>query len=226
MNRMKGKLIVVEGLDGSGKSTHISLLKKHLEDIGQNVKQIKLPCYEDKSSVLVRMYLDGELGSRPGDVNAYAASVFFAADRYANYNTRWRDNYLSGELILADRYTTSNAYHQMTKLPRGEWDAYLEWLFDLEYVKLGIPEPDGVVFLNMPVEVSQKLMSERYGGSEEKKDVHERDVAYLKCCSEAASYAAEKLGWTVVELADGLRPKSIEENSRNLCSLVERMLSL
>ena len=221
---MKGKLIVVEGLDGSGKSTHVAILKKYLEDKGLDVLQIKLPCYEDRSSTLVRMYLDGEFGTDPSDVNAYAASTFFAADRYASYKTRWGRKYLDGGVILADRYTTSNAYHQMTKLPKSEWDSYLDWLFDYEYVKLGIPKPDCVVFLNMPVEVSQRLMSQRYNGDENKKDVHERNVAYLEHCMEAACYAASRLNWSVVNLCENSVPRSIEDNSRDVCDLVERIL--
>lgn len=225
MSAMKGKLIVVEGLDGSGKSTHVALLKKYLADTGRDVLQIKLPCYEDRSSELVKMYLGGEFGSQPSDVNAYAASTFFAADRYASFKTRWGEKYLSGGVILADRYATSNAYHQMTKLPESEWDEYLDWLFDFEYKKLGIPEPDCVIFLNMPVDVSQRLMSERYNGAEDKKDVHERNVAYLESCMRAAVYAADRLGWSVVNLCENGSPKSVEENSRAVCGLVERILN-
>lgn len=223
---MQGKLIVIEGLDGSGKSTHVALLKEKLIAGGCDLLQIKLPCYEDKSSTLVKMYLNGEFGAQAGDVNAYAASVFFAVDRFASFKTRWQNDYFAGKTILADRYTTSNAYHQMTKLPKEQWDSYLEWLFDFEYNKLGIPKPDCVVFLNMPVEVSQKLMTARYEGEEAKKDVHERDVNYLKSCREAALYAAEKLGWAVVDLAENGEAKSIEENSRAVCECVERMLGL
>ncbi|MCR4616003.1 MAG: deoxynucleoside kinase [Clostridiales bacterium] len=200
---MKGKLIVIEGLDGSGKTTQMDLLCKRLTDEGKNTVRIKLPDYESPSSSLVRMYLGGEFGSDPGAVNAYAASSFYAVDRVANYINKWKDDYLGGKLILADRYTTSNAYHQTLKLDRSEWDGYLEWLEDYEYNKLGIPRPDGVIYLDMPIEISQKLMTARYGGDEVKKDIHEANVAYLKRCREAAVYAAGKLGWHVIPCADG-----------------------
>lgn len=221
----KGKLVVIEGLDGSGKSTHVSLVKEHLEACGHSVRQIKLPCYEERSSELVKMYLAGEFGSKPSDVNAYAASTFYAVDRFASYKMLWQEDFEKGKTILADRYTTSNAYHQMTKLPRQQWDAYLEWLFDFEYVKLGIPKPDCVVFLNMPVDVSQRLMSSRYGGVESKKDVHERNIDYLNSCYEAAMYAAEKLGWSVVSMSENGLPRSLEDNSRDVCQCVMKAIT-
>ncbi|MCQ2463473.1 MAG: thymidylate kinase, partial [Clostridia bacterium] len=210
--------------DGSGKSTHVALVKEYLCKTGHSVLQIKLPHYEDESSVLVRKYLAGDYGSMPSDVNAYAASSFFSVDRYSGFKTRWGEAYLSGSTILCDRYTTSNAYHQMTKLPESEWDEYLDWLFDFEYGKLGIPAPDCVIYLNMPVEVSQRLMSERYSGDENKKDVHERNVQYLLSCRKAALYAAEKLGWCVIDLCENGQPRSIEQNSAAVCAAVERAI--
>ncbi|MDD6022277.1 MAG: deoxynucleoside kinase [Oscillospiraceae bacterium] len=220
---MKGKMIVVEGLDGSGKSTQAALLKEKLEKENISVYQIKLPNYSDDSSTLVRMYLDGQFGDKPEDVNAYAASTFYAVDRYASYKKHWQKEYRGG-LILADRYTTSNAVHQMTKLPKYRWDAYLDWLFDFEYNLLGIPEPDCVIFLDMPVEISQKLMTQRYGGDENKKDVHERDVEYLKKCYNSAKYAAERCGWETVRCFDGDSARSIDDISRDVFDCVMKNL--
>ncbi|MBQ3149857.1 MAG: deoxynucleoside kinase [Clostridia bacterium] len=205
-----GKLIVVEGLDGSGKTTQLSLLEKYLESAGITLKKIKLPDYEDPSSTLVRMYLAGDFGKDPKDVNAYTASSFYAVDRAANYIRKWKSDYLNGTLILSDRYTTSNAYHQMQKLDRSEWDEYLQWLEDFEYNKIAVPKPDLVLYLDMPIEVSQKLMSQRYNGDENKKDIHEANVEYLKSCREAALYAAQKLGWRVIECSKNGEALSIE----------------
>ena len=213
---MNGKLIVIEGLDGSGKSTQTALVKERIEQCGKNIKQIKLPDYESDSSALVRMYLAGEFGSNPNDVNTYATSLFYTVDRYANYTKVWKDDYLNGTVILADRYTTSNAVHQMVKLPKDKWDEYLEWLEDIEYNKVAIPKPDAVIFLDMPVDVSQRLMTERYSGDEKKKDVHEANVAYLNACHESALYAADKLGWFVVKCSDGKTPRSIEEINNDI----------
>ncbi len=215
-----GRMIVIEGLDGSGKSTQISLLSKRLEKDGFSPLEIKLPYYSDKSSTLVKMYLDGEFGSRPQDVNAYAASTFYAVDRYASFKKFWGKDYESGKLILADRYTTSNAVHQMTKLPENAWGGYLNWLSDFEYRLLGIPKPDCVIYLDMPVDVSQRLMTERYAGDETKKDVHERDVEYLKKCSRSASYAAERLGWHTVRCCDGESLRSIDEIDEEIYGIV------
>lgn len=207
---MKGKLIVIEGLDGSGKSTQEELLKKKLSDIGMNVNFIKLPNYDDPACELVKMYLAGRFGNKPGDVNAYAASAFFAADRYVSYNCYWKEKYLNGEIFLADRYTTSNAYHQLTKTDRADWDSYLEWLEDFEYKKMGIPKPDAVIYLDMPIDVSQKLMTGRYKGDESKKDIHEKDVEYLNNCRQAADYACSKLGWIRINCSEDGEPLPIE----------------
>ncbi|MBR5976807.1 MAG: deoxynucleoside kinase [Clostridia bacterium] len=220
---MMGKLIVIEGLDGSGKSTQIKLVREFFEARGEEVHQIKLPDYESDSSALVRMYLGGEFGTSPTDVNAYAASSFYAVDRYANFVTKWKDDYEAGKIILADRYATSNAAHQMTKLDRDSWDDYLAWLEDFEYCKIGIPKPSLVVYLDMPVEISQKLMTSRYKGDEAKKDVHEANVAYLLACREAGMYAAEKLGWSIVKCYEGDEPRPIadiaKDIERYLCSM-------
>ena len=219
-----GRLIVIEGLDGSGKSTQIEILKKRLEEDKKAPFEIKLPYYSDESSTLVKMYLGGQFGSEPGDVNAYAASTFYAADRYASFKKYWSREYNGGRLILADRYTTSNAVHQMTKLPENMWDAYLEWLFDFEYNKLSIPSPDCVIFLDMPVEISQRLMSERYDGNEGKKDVHERNVRYLLSCYETAKYAAEKLGWYVIKCSENGQPRSIDSIADEIYECVKKRI--
>lgn len=221
---MNEKMIVIEGLDGSGKSTQIELLGKRLSEDGIKTFRIKLPYYEDKSSELVKMYLAGEFGTKPDDVNAYAASTFYAVDRYASFKKFWHEQYEGGELILADRYTTSNAVHQMTKLDQSQWDAYLNWLFDFEYNMIGIPKPNCVIFLDMPVEVSQKLMTGRYNGDENKKDVHERDVSYLKACHKSAAYAADKLGWHIIKCSENGEPRSIDEISNDIYNCVKRYL--
>ncbi len=221
---MAGKLIVIEGLDGSGKSTQINILAEKVCEKNLEYKQIKLPNYEGDSSALVKMYLAGDFGKKPEDVNAYAASAFYAVDRFASFKTIWKEDFESGKVILADRYTTSNAYHQMIKQPEENWDSYIEWLEDFEYNKIGIPKPDLVIYLDMPVEISQKLMSQRYEGNESKKDVHEANVAYLNACRKAASYAAEKMGWVKISCSDGENARSIEEIADEIWASAERTL--
>lgn len=202
--------IDLEGLDGCGKTTQTELICKRLADDGIEYKKIKMPDYESDSSILVRKYLNGDFGDKPNDVNAYATSVLYAADRFASYTEKWKKDYLDGKLIFADRYTPANAIYQMTKLPKSEWAEYLDWLFDFEYEKIGIPSPDKVIFLDMPVDISQKLMTSRYDGDENKKDVHEADVAFLNACREAALYAAEKCNWVIVNCAENGEPLPIE----------------
>ena len=149
----KHNLIVIEGLDGSGKGTQTALLRDRIISEGYAVKQISFPNYSESSASLVKSYLSGEFGSSPDSVNAYAASSFYAVDRYAAYKKHWEADYLGGVNILADRYTTSNAVYQMTKLPKKEWDSYLEWLEDYEYRLLELPSPDKVIYLDMSPQV-------------------------------------------------------------------------
>lgn len=219
-----GKMIVIDGLDGSGKATQADILKNFLQSKGCDTYTLDLPFYSDPSSTLVKMYLGGELGDNPSDVNAYAASTFYAVDRYASYKKYWQKEYESDRIVVANRYTTSNACHQMTKLPKEKWDEYLQWLFEFEYSKLGIPAPDCVIFLDMPVDISQKLLLKRYKGDENKKDVHERDVQYLFDCHEAAVYAAEKLGWHRVICGRDGEPLTIDEISSEVCRIAEKEL--
>ena len=215
-----GKLIVLEGLDGSGKSTQLSILEKTLSDMGFDFKTVSFPEYTLPSCEPVKMYLAGEFGKNPGDVNAYAASLFYAVDRFASFKKGWCDFYNNGGLILAGRYATSNAIHQTSKLDKSEWAEYLAWLEDLEYEKVGIPKPDKVIYLNVPIEVSQKLLSERYDGDESKKDIHEKDMDYLMACRKAAKYASKKCNWNVINCADGNKPRTIESISDEILSIV------
>lgn len=218
------KLIIIEGLDGCGKSTQTALLEKYLKDSSVKFKKIKLPDYDSPSSTLVKMYLSGKFGNNADDVNAYAAGAFYAVDRYASYKLNWAEDYNNGTLILADRYATSNSIYQMEKIDESEWDEYLDWSADFEYNKIGIPKPDLVIFLDMPVEISQRLMSERYNGDEEKKDVHEADTAFLNKCRKSALYAAEKQGWIVIPCSDGANPLSVDEIHNSIVEYVKEEL--
>ena len=209
------KLIVIEGLDGSGKATQAALLCEGLRKQGVKVRKVSFPAYDSDSSALVKMYLSGQFGSKPDDVNAFAASSFYAVDRYASFKKDWSEDYETG-VVVADRYTTSNAIHQCSKLPEEQWDQFLDWLFDFEYRKLGIPEPDLVVYLKVDPEVSQRLMTGRYGGHEEKKDIHEKDVEYLNHCRVAADYCAARFGWKTVECTRNDEMRTIEDIQREL----------
>ena len=141
---MDHRLIAIEGLDGSGKATQTELLVETLKQKGILARKVSFPDYESDSSALVKMYLSGQFGVEPFSVNAFAASSFFAVDRFASYKKEWGSDYEHG-VIVADRYTTSNAIHQCSKLPRDQWDSFLDWLFDYEYKKLGLPAPSTVV---------------------------------------------------------------------------------
>lgn len=204
-------LIVLEGLDGSGKGTQTALLSEALVKQGRPLRQVTFPDYDSPSSALVRMYLNGEFGSDPQDVNAYAASAFYAVDRFASFRRDWKTDYDRGSVILCDRYATSNLVYQMGKVPREEWNQYLNWVEDFEYGKLGLPKPDLVLYLDMPVEVSQKLLLQRYHGDSGKKDIHESHLEFLRSCGECARYAGERLHWKVIPCAKDGQPLPVEE---------------
>ncbi|MDO5134205.1 MAG: thymidylate kinase [Eubacteriales bacterium] len=216
----KGKLYVIEGLDGSGKATQAELLRETLSERGIPVRQVSFPNYASDSSAPVRMYLRGDFGTDPSDVNAYAASSFYAVDRYAGYKSDWGRFYDEGGVIIADRYTTSNAIHQCSKLPESEWDGFLEWLFHYEYELMGIPAPDAVIYLEVDPLVSQRLMNGRYEGDEGKKDIHERNVAYLRQSARASAYCAEKLDWHVVQCSRDGGMRTVEEIRAEIEELV------
>ena len=218
---MKGQLIVIEGLDGSGKATQANRLVEALEAQGKPVRKVSFPNYASDSSAPIRMYLAGEFGKNPNAVNAYAASTFFAVDRYASFKKDWADFYENGGIVIADRYTTSNAVHQCSKLPRDQWDGYLSWLFDFEYRLMGIPAPDRVIYLQVDPTVSQKLMTGRYRGDESKKDIHEANLSYLDRSRQAAEYCARTLGWQTVHCVREGAMRSIEDISREILDIVK-----
>ena len=220
----RGKLIVLEGLDGSGKATQAKRLAAALTAEGRPVREITFPNYESDSSALVRMYLAGQFGARPDDVNAYAASSFYAVDRYAGYKADWGKFYEEGGILIADRYTTSNAVHQCSKLPPEQWEEFLHWLFDYEFRLLGLPAPDRVIYLQVDPAVSQKLMTGRYHGDESKKDVHEKDVEYLARSRNAAEFCAAHLGWETVHCTQGDAMRSIEDIQSEVRKLAQRVI--
>lgn len=193
-----GKLIVIEGTDGSGKSTQFRLLTQRLERENRPFQKLVFPQYSEPSSALIRMYLGGEFGSSPSDVNAYAASAFFSVDRYASYKKVWGQWYENGGLVVSDRYTTSNAVHQASKEPEQQRPGFLKWLYDFEYDKLGLPRPDLVIYLDVPTDFTEMLMRRREQDTHTHADIHEQDMAYLADCRRTGKAAAEYYGWIVI----------------------------
>ena len=206
-----GKLIVIEGTDGSGKSTQFRLLTQRLEREGKTFQKLVFPQYKEESSALIRMYLGGQFGEKPSDVNAYAASAFYAVDRYASYKKVWGKWYEEGGLVLSDRYTTSNAVHQASKEPEGGRAEFLRWLYEFEYDKLGLPRPDLTIYLDVPTEYTEQLMRAREAATGTSADIHEQDLGYLATCREMGRTAAEYYGWTVIHCVRDGKMRSIEE---------------
>ena len=206
-----GKLIVIEGTDGSGKSTQFKLLTQYLDNQGVEFRKLVFPQYSEPSSALIRMYLGGEFGSHPSDVNPYAASAFYAVDRYASYKKVWGDWYTNGGLVVSDRYTTSNAVHQASKEPEETRADFLKWLYDFEYDKLGLPRPDLTIYLDVPTDFTEKMMRKREADTNTSADIHEQDMQYLATCRRMGKTAAAYYGWTVIECVRDGAMRSIED---------------
>ncbi len=221
-----GKLIVIEGLDASGKETQTARLFHTMAEAGIAVKKVSFPNYESDSSALIRMYLSGEFGNNPVDVNAYAASSFYAVDRYASYKMEWESFYQQGGIVLADRYTTSNMIHQGCKIADAkERETYLSWLIEYEYFRLGLPQPDLVLFLDMPPAVGMKLMAGRHnkiGGVS--KDIHERSRGYLEETYQMALEVAKQQRWSRIGCSEGNQPLPIKTIADDIWSQVQRIL--
>lgn len=206
-----GRLIVFEGTDGSGKATQTELLCQTLEARGTPFRRLAFPRYDEESSALIRLYLGGAFGSRPDDVNAYAASTFYAVDRYASFKQDWGEYYRQGGLLIADRYTTSNAVHQTSKLPQEQRKPFLDWLFHFEYDLLELPRPTRVLYLDLPTELSEQMMRRREQATHTTADVHEQDEEYLRRCRENAVFVTDYCGWTRIDCAKGGVMRSRED---------------
>ena len=219
-----GKLIVIEGTDGSGKSTQFRLLSEHLTQDAVTFKHIVFPRYSEESSALIRMYLGGQFGTKPTDVNAYAASSFYAVDRYASYKMDWGKWYEEGGLVLSDRYTTSNAVHQASKETGEARDRFLHWLYDFEYEKLGLPRPDLVVYLDVPTDYTEKLLRHREQDTNTKADIHEKDMQYLATCRESGRAAAAYYGWQVIQCVRDGAMRTMEDIHNEIYTAVKQCL--
>jgi len=215
-----GKLIVIEGTDGSGKSTQFRLLTERAAKEGRTFQKLVFPQYQEQSSALIRMYLGGEFGSSPSDVNAYAASAFYAVDRYASYKKVWGQWYESGGLVLSDRYTTSNAVHQASKEPEEKQGEFLKWLYEFEYDKLGLPRPDLTIYLDVPTDFTEQMMRRREADTNTTADIHEQDLAYLATCRRTGRAAAKFYGWTVIDCVRDGKMRSIEDIHEEIYSHV------
>lgn len=220
----KGKLIVLEGIDGSGKSAQFRRLCAKLEQDGIEYNHIVFPRYDQESSALIRMYLQGEFGTNPSDVNAYTASTFFAVDRFASYKKDWGSTYENGGLFLSDRYTTSNAVHQGSKLSDEELPDFFRWLDDLEHEKMGLPRPDLVIYLDVDIETSLARMRRREAKTHTHADIHEQDVEYLRRCLRTAELAADHFGWTRIALKKDGAEREIDEKNQEIYRIIRSVI--
>lgn len=205
-----GVIITIDGLDGSGKATQASKLKQWLEMEGVQTKLISFPDYSSDSSALVKMYLKGDFGKDPFEVNPYAASTFYAIDRYAQYKLDWESYYNNGGIIIADRYISANIIHQGCKLPKERRLDFYKWVYNYEVGKLGLPKETLTILLEVEPEVSMQLIRERNRGNSNN-DIHETNLEYLEACYENAIYAADNLGWRRINCVDGGKMRSTDD---------------
>lgn len=219
-----GKFIVIDGLDGSGKGTQTDILVERLKGEGKRVRTLSFPVYESDSSLFVRMYLDGKLGKNPSDTNAHVASMFFACDRYISYKTDWINDISDPDVyVIANRYTSANAVHQLSKLPREEWDGFLSWLWDFEFSKIGLPSPDATIYLELPPKLSLSLVRSRSAETGRKMDIHELDTAYMEKCYDAALFSCKELGWRRIKCYNGDEIRTIEDIANEIYDEVSRL---
>lgn len=222
-----GKLIVIEGTDSSGKETQTRKLYERLEKEITNVRKLSFPNYKSPACEPVKMYLAGAFGDNALDINPYPVSTMFAIDRYASYKMEWEKFYQDGGIIVTDRYTTSNMVHQASKIESiDKKNEYLDWLEELEYSKMGIPRPDLIIFLNMPTETAAELMAQRKNKitGEDIKDIHEKDISYLKKSYENACNIAKKYNWLEIKCVENGRLKTIDEIGKEIFSVVKKIL--
>lgn len=213
---MKKRLIAVDGLDGSGKETQTKLILKLFDSLGIKYRYLSFPTYKEPWSDLVNLYLGGGFGSSPEDVNAFAASTFFACDRYCSYMLDWKRDCDDGKIIVCNRYTTGNAVHQLSKLPEEEWESFLDWLGDYEYKKLGLPEPETVIYLCLTPEIAKRHIAKRSAETGRVMDIHEKSSDHLEKSYRAAKFAAARLGWQTVECSDGDDMRTIESIAKDI----------
>ena len=200
-----GILIAIDGVDASGKQTQTELLKKRLENDELKIKSVSFPAYDNPSSTLVKMYLNGEFGDKPSDVNAYATSTFFA-----------------------DRYVSSNLIHQASKIEnQEEKDKFLTWLDDLEYNVYGLPRPNVTIFLDMPPKYGIELMKDRANKSNggDKKDIHESDISYLQKSYDNAVYVSKRFGWKHISCVENGKIRSVEDINDEIYAVIKERLS-
>lgn len=219
-----GKLIVFEGTDGSGKSTQFHMLTQKLQTMQIDFKTMEFPQYSEPSSSLIRMYLGGEFGARPVDVNAYAASTFYAVDRYASYRKVWGKYYNEGGIMLSDRYTTSNAVHQASKEPDDKREEFFRWLYEFEYSHMELPKPDLVIYLDVPTELSGQMLRRREAATNTHADIHEQHMDYLRICRNTGLQAAKFYGWKIINCASNGKMRSIEDIHNEIYDLVKACL--
>lgn len=222
-----GKLFVIDGTDGSGKQTQFQKLQERLKKENIDYKTVSFPNYESESSALVKMYLSGEFGKNAKEVSPYIASTFYAADRYATFQTGYKEYYENGGIILADRYTTANMVHQAGKITDPEErEKFLNWLWDFEFNLYKLPEPIKVFFLNMPVEKSLELIKNRENkfSHETQKDIHESDINHLKDAYNAACDVAKKYDWYEIKCVENEQIKSIEEIHEEIYEEIKKFI--
>ncbi len=219
-----GKLIVFEGIDGSGKSTQSRLIRSRLEDSGVPFRSVTFPRYDNPSAALIKMYLGGEFGTSPSDVNPYAASCFYAVDRYASFRQDWRDYYTGGGLIVTDRYTTSNAIHQGSKLPEADREDFFRWLYDFEFRLMELPRPDAVIYMDIPFDLALRRIAQRELATRSTCDIHEKDRAYLQACHRCGRHAADYFGWQCISVTDGDTERTVEDINDEIFDIIKDIL--
>lgn len=225
---MDGIIISIEGTDGSGKHTQQQLLANDLKDLGYKTFDFSFPNYDSPSSAPVRMYLAGEIGNDPNCLDAYQASILYAVDRMCSFKKTIKPHYDNGEIILFDRYVQSNFIHQCSKIDDlDEKQRFIEWEEGFEYGLCGLPKPDLIFFIEMPVEKSLELAHARgQYKNNESKDIHEEDSEYMAKSYKNGLYLAKKLGWNIIHCVDNDgNVKHIEDIHKEIMDIATKFIN-
>ncbi len=221
-----GRLIVVEGSgDGVGKTTQYNILCDRLISMGLSLVRHHFPSYKTFQGAPVEQYLKGTFGNDAKEISPYFVNGLYALDRACTWNMKLKQAYQEGKVIVLDRYTTSSLIYQSTVIEDlEEKKKFIEFVIDYEYKKLGIKEPDGVIFLFAPIEVVLPYLKNRLNNEGVSNDIYERDIELLKKIHENAMFLADYLSWTKVQCNEGDKMRSKEEINDEVFSLTLKML--
>ena len=223
---MQGKFIIIEGTDGSGKATQTALLLQRLKEDGYATETIDFPRHGEPSAKLVDLYLNGFFGEA-AKIDPRFISSFYAIDRLLHKEKM--EKWLSeGKVVIGDRYVTSNIGHQGAKIKNlAEREKLFQWIYNLEYQEMVLPQPDLIIFLHVPTKTAVQLIEKKKKREYivvTNKDGHEKNIDYLKAAENSYLHAAKLFKWKVIECVENGQLLIIEKINDKIWEAVSEVL--